>query len=66
MAQVITPPTKGQQEDQGKNWYRAETLKRLLLELNAVLREAPDNKAKIKLDAGIDLIESARQLYMPK
>ena len=66
MAQIITPPSIGHEEAASKNWYRAEALRKVLLDLSTVYAEVEDGPSHRELKNAIDSIEEARCLLNPK
>lgn len=70
MAQVVTPPSMGMQEQASKNWYHAEALRKVKSDLVNVMHnievidintDAAYNNLKIAADA----IEKARLILNP-
>jgi len=66
MAQIVTPPPSGHVEQESKNWYRAEALRKVLLDLSNVYAEVEDGPARRELKNAIDAIEEGRCLLNPK
>ena len=65
MAQVITPPTVGHEEDRAKDWYRAEALRKLYNELSNICGEIYGTKAAAHLVKAMAAISEARKLLSP-
>lgn len=66
MAQVITQPQLGQQEEESKNWYRAEALRKISNELQGILNCMPNGIAREKVVRALNAIADARKLLSPQ
>lgn len=67
MAQVITPPSLGQQEAESKNWYRSEALRKIILELTPLRDEMETGvAAEVAVSAAIKLLGDARVELDPR
>lgn len=66
MAQVITPPTAGEQEQVSKNWYRSEALRKIQNDLKVVHAEIDDVQAKAYVDRALELLGDARVKLNPQ
>ena len=66
MPQIITPPQAGIQEDATKNWYRAEALRKITLDLDNVYIEISEaTGAAHELRKALSAILEARYLLNP-
>jgi hypothetical protein len=66
MAQVITPPAIGMQEQISKNWYRAEALRKIKHDLINAYSDTEDEPVRRELKNAIDSIEAARCILDPR
>lgn len=48
MAQIITPPAAGIQEVEGKNWHRAQALRRIALDLSQIHEQTPKEDTEVR------------------
>lgn len=66
MSQVITPPAVGEHEKAGKNWYRAEALRKVVGDLINTYQDIDDEPARREVKIAIDSIEEARKILDPR
>lgn len=63
MPQIITPPQAGIQEDASKNWYRAEALRKIALDLDNVYIEISEaTGAAYELRKALSAVELRKAL----
>lgn len=66
MAQVITPPSIGIGEQQSKDWYRAEALRKVKGELVNIYQDIENEPARREVKIAMDSIEAARMHLDPR
>jgi hypothetical protein len=65
MPQIITPPPADPQELASKNWYRAESLRKIKTDLINVYNEVEDASVRSEISDAIEFIEKARCILNP-